>query len=430
MTPGDQQDLPESVRTAILSRHPGIADDIQGAIDTLRKLQQIAGSSEAAPPAGEPSVTATTDSSPAPDDTDAKSLTDAGEPPAAARPAPPLAAGNTFGRYQIVRLLGRGAMGSVYLAYDSNLQRHVALKTPTLGGPQSVGRFVREARAAAGLRNPHLCPVYDVGQIGGVHYLTMAFIDGRPLSRAIAEGRLGDGRAVAGLTRKIARGLQKAHEQGVIHRDLKPDNIMLDADGEPVVMDFGLARRVDEDVRLTAAGRILGTPAYMSPEQIDGDPRKIGPATDVYSLGVVLYEMLTGRTPFQGSFTGVLRQIASEAPPRPSSVNPALGAGSPLERICLRMMAKSPADRYAGMAGVSEALDEAFPRELPPAARPSPWRSLLSWAASLLAPRPGAPTPAEGAHDRTLVGAGRAGPAGKKDRRSGDETLDLPRHDA
>src|SRR5262249_12856439 len=157
--------------------------------------------------------------------------------PAPAAAAPSLTAGCTFGRYQVVRQLGRGAMGAVYLAYDTQLQRHIALKTPFLGGnPQSVDRFFREARAAAQLRNPHICPVYDVGQVGGVHYLSMAFIEGQPLSRAIAERRLGDERAVAALVQKIARGLQKAHEQGIIHRDLKPDNIMIDADGEPIVM--------------------------------------------------------------------------------------------------------------------------------------------------------------------------------------------------
>src|SRR5262249_10256947 len=149
-----------------------------------------------------------------------------------------------------------------------------------------VERFFREARAAAQLRSPYICPVYDVGQIGGVHYLSMAFIDGQALSRVIAERRLGEARAIAALTQKIARGLHKAHEQGIIHRDLKPDNIMVDVEGEPIVMDFGLARRND-DVRLTAAGNLMGTPAYMSPEQVQCDPDKVGPASDIYSLGVV-----------------------------------------------------------------------------------------------------------------------------------------------
>src|SRR5262249_8117290 len=182
-------------------------------------------------------------------------------------PTPTLAASESFGRYQIVRLLGRGAMGAVYLAYDSQLQRHVAIKTPFLGNNrQTIERFHREARAAAQLRSPHLCPIYDVGQISGIYYLSMAFIDGQPLSQVIAERRLTDERVVAEVVRKVARGLQKVHEQGIMHRDLKPDNIMLEHDGEPIVMDFGLARRVDDNIRITTPGRIIGTPAYMSPE--------------------------------------------------------------------------------------------------------------------------------------------------------------------
>jgi serine/threonine protein kinase len=425
------------VRSAIQSQHPGIADEIEGAISTLRKLQQIAGPPGSAPPtdAGEPSAAATTDGvlapPPAEDGAAGPPLTVDGDPPAAGRPTPLLAASDTFGRYQIVRLLGRGAMGAVYLAYDAQLQRHVALKTPFLGGnPRTVERFFREARAAAQLRSPYICPVYDVGQLGDIHYLSMAFIDGQLLSRAIEERRLGDERAIAGLTQKIARGLQKAHEQGIIHRDLKPDNVIIDADGEPIVTDFGLARRLDDEVRITMPGYILGTPAYMSPEQVDGDPRKVGPATDVYSLGVVLYEMLTGRPPFQGSLTAILRQVADAEPPRPSSVNPALGGASPLERVCLKMMAKAPAARYAGMAEVVEALEEAFPRERPPAPPPSLWRRLVSWAGRLFGFRSGAQTSAGGSSDRTLPGSGQVAPAEKKGGSSADQTVDLPQsHD-
>jgi serine/threonine protein kinase len=433
MTPGGEPKVPESVRTAIQSQHPGIAVEIQGAIDTLRKLQDIAGPTEAArfqaAEAGEASAVATTDGSlvpPAAEDTDPTAVMSAGEVPATGRPVPLLAAGATFGRYQIVRLLGQGAMGAVYLAYDSQLQRHVALKTPILGRPQIVARFFREARAAAQLRSPYICPVHDVGQIGGIHYLSMAFIDGRPLSRVIAERSLDDGQSIATLAQKIARGMQKAHEQGIIHRDLKPDNIMVDADGEPIVMDFGLARRVDDDIRLTTPGHILGTPAYMSPEQVDGDPGKIGPATDVYNLGVVLYEMLTGRLPFVGSFAVVLRQIVGQEPPRPSAVNPALGEDSPLERVCLRMLAKSPADRYASMAEVVRALDEAIPGARPPVARPSLWRRLFVSVGRRFARRPGGQTPADSSPDATVPGSGSVAPAAKKDRLSGNETVDLP----
>src|SRR5262249_9069326 len=295
-----------------------------------------------------------------------------------------LAPSESFGRYQIVRLLGQGAMGAVYLAYDPQLERHVALKTPFLGSnPITIERFFREAKAAAQLRSPYICTVYDVGQIAGIHYISMAYIDGQPLDRVIAEGKLKDPRRIAEITKKIARGLQKAHESGIMHRDLKPANLMIDTDGEPIVMDFGLARKVGEDTKLTTPGKILGTPAYMSPEQVEGDPKKIGHPTDIYSLGVVLYQMLTGRVPFQGSFTSILHKIASEQPEKPSSISMDIAEGSPLERTCLKMMAKSPADRYPSMAAVAEALEEAFPREGPAIVQPSAWDKLRGAAKRL-----------------------------------------------
>jgi predicted Ser/Thr protein kinase len=348
------------------TRHPGIADEIQGAINTLRKIQKIAGPGSGGAPAG------------GDDDADGSA---ADGTQVIGREVPRLEAGSSFGRYQIARLLGQGAMGSVYLAYDSQLHRYVALKTPFLGdNRQTLERFYREARAAAALRSPHLCPIYDVGQIGGITYLSMAFIDGHPLGRLMAQGQLGGAQAVTEITIKIARGVQKAHEQGIIHRDLKPDNVMIDTDGEPIVMDFGLARQVNDDIQLTTPGRIIGTPAYMSPEQVEGDPARIGPATDIYSLGVVLYQMLTGRLPFQGSMTSVLRQIGADAPPRPSSLVPGLGVDSPLEQVCLKMMAKSPADRYGSMAEVIEALEGTAARDSGPAAKPSAWSRVWSRA--------------------------------------------------
>jgi serine/threonine protein kinase len=352
----EQQPNDQTLRQAFQTRHPGIGDEIQGAINTLRKIQKIAGPSssrgldDAGISAGE-----TTDGS-------------------AKGEGELLAVSESFGRYQIVRQLGQGAMGAVYLAYDPQLERHVALKTPFLGtNPVAVERFFREARAAAQLRSPYICTVYDVGQIAGIYYISMAFIDGQPLDRMIAEGKLKDLRRIAEITRKIARGLQKAHEQGIMHRDLKPANLMIDSDGEPIVMDFGLARKVDEDTQVTTPGKILGTPAYMSPEQVEGDPKHIGHATDIYSLGVVVYQMLTGRVPFQGSFTSILRKISSEQPQKPSAINVAIAADSALERICLKMMAKAPADRFPTMAAVAEAIEEAFPREGPAVAQPSAW---------------------------------------------------------
>src|SRR5262249_31883330 len=307
MTHPEERGVPDPLQQAIQTQHPGIGDEIQNAINTLRKLQHIAGTiAPGSPGAGEGS------------DPYAFVLADGTSPghgPAGAgveREVPVLAAGETFGRYQISRLLGRGAMGAVYLASDGPLPRYVGLEPPSRGDtPETIRRFYQEARATAQLRSPYLCPIYDVDQIGGIHYLSMAFIDGQSLRRAITEGRLKERQQVADLTKKNARGLQKAHDHGIVHRDIKSEKIMIDADGEPIVMDFGLAKRLDDDIHMTRPGRLVGSPAYMSPEQVEADPAKIGPATDIYSLGVVLYEMLTGQMPFRGSLTSVLRQIIS-----------------------------------------------------------------------------------------------------------------------
>ena len=218
-------------------------------------------------------------------------------------------------------------------------------------------RFFREARSAATLRSPNICPVYDVGTIEGQLYLSMAYIEGRSLADELRSGRKFSLDEIALIIRKLAAALQKAHQLGIVHRDLKPGNVMLDADGEPVLMDFGLARRDQaNDLRVTMSGVIVGSPAYMSPEQVDSDSDKVGPPSDIYSLGVVLYEMLTGRLPFQGSILSVIGQIANKTPPRPSEIRPELG-GTPLEAICLKMMARQIDDRYGSMAEVATALD-------------------------------------------------------------------------
>ena len=217
--------------------------------------------------------------------------------PAAAAELP-----ETFGRYRILRKLGQGGMGSVYLAHDSQLDRPVALKVPHFSaadGPDALERFYREARAAATIVHANICPVYDVNEHAGVPYVTMAYIEGRPLAELIRAGKPLPQRPVAAAARKLALALHEAHRRGVVHRDLKPSNVMINSRREPVVMDFGLAWRLDrEDARLTKSGSILGTPAYMSPEQVRGDVSALGPGCDIYSLGVLLYEMLTGRPPY------------------------------------------------------------------------------------------------------------------------------------
>ncbi len=264
-----------------------------------------------------------------------------------------------FGRYRIIRQLGKGGMGAVYLAHDPQLDRQVALKVPHLGADSLHirDRFYREARAAATIEHSNICPVHEVGDVNGVPYLTMAYIEGRPLSALIHRDRLLPQRQVAAFVQKLALALQEAHAKGVVHRDLKPANIMINQRNEPVIMDFGLARRaVPGDARLTASGALLGTPAYMSPEQVNGDLEAMGPASDIYSLGVILYELLTGRPPFQGPVAAILGQILKTQPEPPSKHRPELD--SSLEAICVKAMAKKPAERYASMKELASALAE------------------------------------------------------------------------
>lgn len=269
----------------------------------------------------------------------------------------PAAMPKSFGRYRIEKILGEGSMGTVYLAYDSQLDRKIALKIPKLDpaeGREVIERFFREARSAANLRNAYICPVYDVGEIDGQCYITMAFIEGRPLKDFITPSKALGEKQIVSTIRKLAAGLGEAHKSGIIHRDLKPANIMIDKKGEPVVMDFGLARKTSgEEEHLTKTGSIVGTPAYMSPEQVDGTA-VLGPPTDIYSLGVIFYEMLTQRRPFEGSLLSILTQIGSKEPPKPCMLREGLTLR--LEQICLKMMAKQVSERYATMEEVARDL--------------------------------------------------------------------------
>jgi serine/threonine protein kinase len=235
----------------------------------------------------------------------------------------------------------------------------VAIKTPHFEGDPTgelLQRFYREAEAAATLLNANICPVYDVGQIEGRHFISMAYIEGRPLSDLVRGGKLQNERHIVIAVHKLARALQQAHDHGIVHRDLKPANIMINRQGEPVIMDFGLARkrRAEGEASLTHSGVLLGSPAYMSPEQIDGDPDSVGPASDQYSLGVVLYEMLTRQLPFGGSVVNVLAQILTKDFTRPSELRP--GLDPRIEAVCLRMMSKKASDRFPSMTAVAEGL--------------------------------------------------------------------------
>jgi hypothetical protein len=271
-----------------------------------------------------------------------------------------------FGRYRIIRPLGQGGMGGVYLARDGDLDRLVALKVPLFSpdDAEAVERFTREARSAATIDHPNVCRVYDVGRIDGLPYITMEYVEGPTLAGVLKGGPLPPRQAVQ-VARDVARALAEAHRLDVVHRDLKPANILLQSprgteDGElgtVKVADFGLARRdAPDESRLTAEGVIAGTPMYMSPEQASGD--RAGPASDVYSLGIVLYEMATGRPPFSGTRADIFSQTLTVVPPAPSSLRPEVGPR--LDAIALKALAKRPGDRFSGMTEFADALDESL----------------------------------------------------------------------
>ncbi|MCC6418717.1 MAG: protein kinase [Gemmataceae bacterium] len=261
--------------------------------------------------------------------------------------------------YEILEVIGRGGMGVVLKARHRPLNRLVALKMPLshqLAGDADRERFLREARSAARLHHPHICPIYEVGEHDGRPYLAMRFIRGETLKAWTARVRP-TARQAAEVVAALARAVGYAHEHGVIHRDIKPANVIVDGDtGQPVLTDFGLAKELAEQAaEMTQSGQILGTPAYMAPEQAAGRTHEVGPAADVYALGVVLYELLTGRLPFAGGVGEILHRVQSEEPPPPRKLAPRLHRD--LETICLKAMAKVPRDRYLSPAALAEDLD-------------------------------------------------------------------------
>ena len=262
-----------------------------------------------------------------------------------------------FGDYDLLEQIEQGGMGVVYRAWQVSLDRIVALKvikSGQLAGPQEIRRFHIEAEAAANLHHVGIVPVYEVGEIDGLHYYTMEFVVGRSLATRLAEGPIAPSQAAA-LLMKIARAVAYAHTRGVIHRDLKPANILLDAEGEPKITDFGLAKRLRGDAGLTATGQILGTPAFMAPEQAAGRDRRISPATDVYALGALLYAMLTGRAPHVASNEiDVLLKVLDSDPVPPRRLQS--GVSRSLEQICLCCLEKDPQRRYPSAAALADDL--------------------------------------------------------------------------
>ena len=253
-------------------------------------------------------------------------------------------------------------MGAVYKGRDTRLDRHVALKVCTIPDDgTALERFRREAKAAASLSHANLCPVHEFDVRDGIAYIAMGFIEGPSLAQWLRTQTLEPCKA-ARLVLKLARAMQEAHDAGVIHRDLKPGNVAINKKGEPVILDFGLARQLDDQrLRLTQQGGTMGTPAYMAPEQAM-DAAEVGPAADVYSLGVMLYETMTGKVPFSASSVmALMRKVVDDPPEPPSRHNPAIDAE--LEAVCLKALAKTPQERYGSMQEFAIALARAIGAE-------------------------------------------------------------------
>lgn len=263
-----------------------------------------------------------------------------------------------IGRFEILAILGQGAFGKVYRARDPHLDREVAIKVPLLETPDDIARFRREAKAAATLHHPNVCPVYEVGEDESGSYIVMAYVDGKTLADHLKERKEPlPARQAALIIRKLALALEVAHAKGIVHRDLKPGNVMIDRERKDVIItDFGLARRrTNGDAFQTKEGMVMGTPAYMAPEQARGDVQAVGPASDIYALGVILYEMLAGRPPFSGSIAEVFGQLMHVVPPPPSELRP--GVDRRLDAVCVKALAKEPGNRFKSMKELADALD-------------------------------------------------------------------------
>jgi serine/threonine-protein kinase len=364
-------------RSRWLAEHPELAE----VLDCLDGLDRLAPPSQAPDGAGPPPFeNAPTDRL---EPADPGLTLDFRGEPAGPGPGPsplPGPRGADFGKYELLAEIGRGGMGVVYKARQKDLDRVVAVKmilSSHLASAEHVDRFHAEARAAASLHHPHVVGIFEAGEIHGQHYFAMQYVAGPSLAQLTQKGPL-KAEEAARLVAAVARAVHHLHAQGIVHRDLKPSNILLDEHGQPYVTDFGLVKMLGESHQ-TGTGVILGTPSYMSPEQAAGQADRVGPLSDVYSLGAILYELLTGRTPFRGAtpLDVLVQVLESEAPP-PRRLNPAVPHG--LEMICLRCLENTPPERYPSAAALAEDLERFLGGEEVEARPPGPWQRLQRWA--------------------------------------------------
>ena len=315
-------------REALVRAHP----ELESALDCLEALEDLA-----PPPAGKTGG--------GKDDT-VDVLPSMGQLPRA------------FGQYELLMEIGRGGMGVVYKARQESLDRTVAVKMILgnyLASEEHVRRFQTEAKAAARVRHPNIVHIHEVGQLHGQDYFVMEHIEGESLAQRVTRAKV-DVEAAVRLVAAVARAVDHLHQEGILHRDLKPSNILLDAQEQPYVTDFGLAKIFTPGSEVTATGVITGTPSYMAPEQASGRGSAVGPAVDVYSLGAILYELLTGRPPFrEENPLDTLMEVLSREPTLPRQLNPRIPRE--LELVCLKCLAKSPQDRYASAGSLADDLE-------------------------------------------------------------------------
>ena len=352
-----------SNKEKLLAQHPELA----AALDCLEMLEKLAPSTKVSP------------------DLDAGQACDqnatTGPLETPLELAPSLQVQPDFGEYELLDEIGRGGMGVVYRARQKALDRLVAVKmilAGNLASTDQVERFVAEARTMARLHHPHIVGIHETGEIHGQHYLVMEYLSGPSLARVLKQGAVPAEKA-ARYVSTVARAVDYLHNQGIVHRDLKPSNILLREDDQPCVTDFGLVKMLQVGGNVTASGAILGTPAYMSPEQAAGQTGRVGPLSDVYSMGAILYELLTGQPPVRGATPlDTLVQVLEGEPARPSQVNPAIPRE--LESICLKCLEKNPEARYPTAGALADDLDRFLKAEAVEARHPGALQRLRRWA--------------------------------------------------